>query len=99
MQFAIAAVIVEAVGEIRKLLDFAQRKPAAERVYGAGGDEKGIARPNLHPVQKIQYVRLTRGGRKFVARNSAAQADRDLRSFIGPENVPHLCFAEATVVQ
>ena len=96
-----AVVIVEPVGEVGVLLDFAQDEPGSDGVHRPGRHEKSFARSRVHPVQHPLngaadhsfpqgfYIRLPAAGQVFP--KSYGQA----RTRIRLQNVPHFRLARA----
>ena len=93
VEFAGAAVVVEAVGGIGKLLDLAKDDPGAEGVDGAGGDEDGVAGLDGDPVEEVFNGAREGGGTDEVAGDGLAETEGDDGAGFGTQDVPHFGFA------
>src|SRR6185369_10507847 len=99
MQLATAAVIEEAVRDIRLLLNLANREPRADRVHSPSGDEKSVAWPGVEPLEHSHDRSVERASTGLFARHGLAESGGNLRAGLGFQHVPHFGFARGTVVE
>src|SRR5258708_31586044 len=98
MQLPRASIVVETVRYIGVLLDLTQRQTCADGVERACGNEEGIARPGLEPLEKsLDFARDRRGAHLF-RRQGLAESGGDPGARLGREDVPHLGFPRRTVM-
>ena len=90
-----AIVIVDAIGDVRVLLDFAEDEAAADGVRGAGGNEDGIARAHRNVFEQILGGAVHDGALEFFSGDAGLQADEDFRAFARAKGVPHFRLAAA----
>ena len=88
MQFARAAVIEQAVGDVRILLDFDHRNACADGVDGIGRNVEEIAGRNLVPHQHILDAAIQRGGAHRFGVNRFAKPDPQGRARFSRDHQP-----------
>lgn len=93
VEFAGAAVVVEAVGGIGELLDLAKDDPGAEGVDRAGGDKDGVAGVNGDPVEEVFDGAGEGGGTDEVAGDGFAETEGDDGAGFSAQDLPHFRLA------
>jgi hypothetical protein len=98
VEFAGAAVVVEAVGDVGDLLDFAEDEAGADGVDGSGGDEERLAGGDGAPVEEGLDFAREGGLAEASGWDGFAKAEGDGSARFGAEDVPHFGFAEGRFV-
>jgi hypothetical protein len=93
VEFAGAAVVVEAVGGIGELLDFAEGDTGADGVDGTGRDKDSIAGVDGDPVEEVLDGAGEGGSADEVAGDGFAEAEGDDGAGFGTQDVPHFGFS------
>ena len=93
MQFTVAAVIVEPVGQIDILLDLDQRQPAADGMDGAGRRIDEVAGFDRLPVEQMLDRAVQRSSAQFVLAHRLFGAERDGRAGLSGKDQPRLVLA------
>ncbi len=88
-----AVVIINAVGEIGLLLNFAEHQARADGVHGAGGDEDGVARADRNSFETLHDPALRDGVDKILARDPGLESGEDFRAGPRADDVPHFRLA------
>ena len=90
----IAAVeIVDAVGDVRGLLDFGDERPRADRVHTSRGQEKHVARCDLVVGQDVRDGVVSDAGLVLGRRYLLREARTQVRVLIRRHHVPHFGLA------
>ena len=92
MQFAGAAVIVQAIGHVGVLLRLQHHDAGKNRVNGAGVDKNHFVFLHRNRLQQVFERVIVNGGFHVGQAGSGAQAQRDGCARIGFQNVPAFCF-------
>ena len=90
----VAAVeVVDAVGEVRGLLDLGDERPGADRVHAARGQEKDVARVYFVVGEDVGDGVVGHAGGVFGGRHLLRESRTEVRSFVGGHDVPHFGLA------
>jgi hypothetical protein len=93
VQLAVAAVVVEAVGEVGLLLTFEEDDAGADGVDGAGVDEDEVAGFDGELIeQRLQSV-VVDGGADIFGGDAGAESESDGGAGLGGEDIPTLGLA------
>ena len=88
VKLALAAVIEQAERCVAALLDLGNDKPGADRVDRSGGHGDGVVRNHGPPHDKIRDRAVVHGLAQLLAREPPIEADGDLGSGRGAEDIP-----------
>jgi hypothetical protein len=92
------AVVPQPVRHVRVLLDLAEHDAGANRMHRMGGREVRLARRDRNPVEQLLNVARLRGLQQSLARDGLAEPERDRRTRLRFQDVPHLGLAEPPVL-
>jgi hypothetical protein len=95
LKLAVAAIIVEPVGEVDILLDLDQGQPRPERMDGARRRVEEVARRGFAPVNQLFEAPVDGGGAKLGPSDFPFQPEPEPRSGLGLEHDPRLVLASA----
>src|SRR5580704_11850200 len=96
LAFAVTAiVIVDAIGDVRVLLDFAQDQARADRVRGSGGNKNRIASTHRNVFEAILGGAVHNGMLEFFGGDAGLEANHHLRTFARAHRVPHFGLSAA----
>src|SRR3954467_10180892 len=93
MQRAIPPVIVEARGDVARLLDLDQRQPRADGMDRPRRHRKEIALPRLDPVEPVLDRAVRRGRSQVRLAHSVLEAESELRPRLGGDHIPAFALA------
>ena len=93
-----AAVVVDAVGDIGRLLDFCDEAAAADGVDAPGRQEEDISGMYIVAGQDIGDGAVGHFGGVLLRSYLFGEAGQEVGAFIGRYNVPHLGFSLGAVV-
>ena len=88
MQFARAAVVVEAIGHVAVLLDLDQADAGADGVDRPRRDVEEIARFDPVPFEQVLDPAIERSGTQFLLAHRFAQADAKPRVAVSRDDQP-----------
>ena len=88
-----AVVVIDAVGDVRSLLDFSQIASAADGVDAAGRDEEYVAGRDHMVAQDVDDRPVLHATRIFLRRQWLRQAGVQMRPLGRADDVPHLVLA------
>src|ERR1700740_83005 len=84
-----AAVIINAVGQIRVLLHFANDHARANSMLRARGDEVSLTRGNWIAQEELLHGSLDDGIQEPLASDSTPEAEQQFRVRFGSDDMPH----------
>src|SRR5579885_2536559 len=88
-----AAIVVDAIGEVRILLDLAKDHARANGVRRTSGNEKGVTRADGMAFEEILKCVRRESFEKSLLADAGFQPDEHLRAGLGGDGVPHLRLA------
>ena len=90
----VAAVeVVDAVGDVRRLLDFGDEGAGADRVHAARGQEEDVARTDGVVGQQVGDRVVLDAGGVFGRRHPLGESRAEMRPLVRRHDVPHFGLA------
>ncbi len=90
---ALAVEVVDAVGDVRRLLDFGDERAGADAVHASGGQEEEVAAAYFVFAQDLRHGVVRHAGLVFVGRHGACETRAQACAGRGIDHVPHLGLA------
>src|SRR3974390_2882305 len=90
-----AAIIIDAIGQIRILLYFANDHPRTNGVLGARRDEVSLARTDRIAQEELLDGSFGDGVQKSITCDAGLETKQEFRMRFGRDDMPHFCLPAA----